>query len=238
MLGPGHQTLRSAPQRRPLGFCHAGEHSGAGGGGPALYGCSQTRSGHYQSSPPIPRSPQAMTSSPFSLMDKYFASSIPLLGMSREEFYRLGIDPTDPRCRLQHDRLCPAAVCPLQCREQEARRGGPAHVAAPVAGPAGGTRCPSAISLMACMSPPGSTPELQRLFNRYLGPEWLADHDNPSIWAAGGRYSGSGALGWFTAEKIKLINAIRRAHPARWIESMPDPAISSWPQGSCLIPIP
>jgi starch phosphorylase len=33
---------------------------------------------------------------PFALMDKYFESYIPLLEMSRDEFYRLGMDPRNP----------------------------------------------------------------------------------------------------------------------------------------------
>ena len=56
---------------------------------------------------PVPAGHDIFT---FQLMDKYFGSYLPGLDLAREEFFKLGLDPKNPK-RLQHDSLCPSFLC-------------------------------------------------------------------------------------------------------------------------------
>lgn len=118
---------------------------------------------------------------PFALMDKYFESYIPLLEMSRDEFYRLGMDPRNPDAgfNMTAFALRMSAHCNAVSKKHgEVTRSMWHHLwpsvlesEVPISHITNGVHVPTWIDS-----------RLAALFNRYLGPNWLADHDNPSIW--------------------------------------------------------
>jgi starch phosphorylase len=117
----------------------------------------------------------------FALMDKYFGSYIPLLGIDRDEFYRLGADPSDKAAgfnmtvfALQLSAYCNA----VSQKHGEVARKMWHHLwphltedEVPIGHITNGVHVPTWIDS-----------RMATLFNRYLGPDWLADHDNPTIW--------------------------------------------------------
>jgi starch phosphorylase len=118
---------------------------------------------------------------PFALMDKYFESYIPLLEMSRDEFYRLGMDPRNPDAGFNMTAFAlrmSAHRNAVSKKHGEVTRSMWHHLwpsvpenEVPISHITNGVHVPTWIDS-----------RLSALFNRYLGPNWLADHDNPSIW--------------------------------------------------------
>lgn len=118
---------------------------------------------------------------PFALMDKYFESYIPLLETSRDEFCRLGVDPRNPDAGFNMTAF--ALRMSAHCNAVSKKHGQITrsmwhhlwpHLAesdVPISHITNGVHVPTWIDS-----------RLAALFNRYLGPNWLADHDNPSIW--------------------------------------------------------
>ncbi len=118
----------------------------------------------------------------FSLMEKYFGSYLSRLGMNRDDFFRLGIDPRDPASgfnmtafalRMAEHRNC------VSLRHQEVTRQMWRHLwpnlpdeEIPIDYVTNGIHVPTWID--------------RRLgnitFNQYLGRDWLEKHDNPFIW--------------------------------------------------------
>jgi len=59
-------------------------------------------------------------------------------------------------------------------------------------------------------------PRMQRLFNQYLCPDWMADHDNPYIWELIEDIPDDELWQTHYWLKIKLIDAIRERVRRRW----------------------
>lgn len=118
---------------------------------------------------------------PFALMEKYFGSYIPLLEIERDRFFRLGIDPASPDAGFNMTVL--ALRMSSYCNAVSKRHG---EVAAAMwhhlwqDDP--GDRTAIDYITNGVHVPTWTDSRIASLFNRYLGPNWLADHDNPSIW--------------------------------------------------------
>ncbi|VVB69836.1 Maltodextrin phosphorylase [uncultured archaeon] len=118
---------------------------------------------------------------PFALMDKYFGSYIPLLEMEREELYRVGSDPSNPGAgfNMTAFALRMSAYCNAVSKKHgEVTRNMWHHLwpelsekDAPIGHITNGVHIPTWIDS-----------RLAALFNNYLGPNWMADHDSASIW--------------------------------------------------------
>ncbi len=77
---------------------------------------------------------------PFDLIDKYICHCLPSVGSEPGGLLQIGdLTHRSSGRRVQHDRLCLAAVRLPQRRQPEARGGLAPHVAAPLAGNAGGS---------------------------------------------------------------------------------------------------
>ena len=59
-------------------------------------------------------------------------------------------------------------------------------------------------------------PKMELLFNKYLGPDWLEDHDNPLIWELVEEIPNEELWRTHYWLKIKLIDAIRDRSRQRW----------------------
>lgn len=69
-------------------------------------------------------------------------------------------------------------------------------------------------------------PKLELLFNKHLGPDWLQDHDNPSLWDLIEKVPDDELWKTHYWLKIKLIDAIRERSRQRWAKERVSPSIS------------
>jgi starch phosphorylase len=154
---------------------------------------------------------------PFNLMDKYFGSYIPLLEMSRDEFYELGIDPRNPAAGFnmtafalrmsaysnsvskKHGEVTKEMwrhLWPSQAKEQ-----------VPISYITNGVHVPTWIDF-----------RLSSLFNRYLGPNWLEDHDNSSIWQLVDDIPDEELWRIHRVLKMVMITVMQERARSRWME--------------------
>jgi starch phosphorylase len=159
---------------------------------------------------------------PFHLIDKYFCHYYPLLGLTRDTFLQLGINPNDPSAGFNmtsfslkmsnyHNgvskrhgevtRLMWQALWPDKKEED-----------VPIDSITNGIHVPT-----------WTEPKIELLFNKYLSPNWLADHDNPSIWKAIDVIPDKELWQTHNWVKIKLINFVREHTRHRWAEDHVNP---------------
>ncbi|MBN1545633.1 MAG: alpha-glucan family phosphorylase [Syntrophaceae bacterium] len=151
----------------------------------------------------------------FALMEKYFNSYWPSLGLSHDEFLQLGINPSQPQAGFN---MTVMALKLANFRNGVSLRHGevtrkmwqslwpdtePEKV--PVDSITNGIHVPTWIE-----------PKMQLLFNRYLGEDWLENHDNPAVWRKIDEIPDEEL--WKTHHwlKIKLIDAVRERVRQRW----------------------
>lgn len=154
---------------------------------------------------------------PFHLMDKYFGQYYPPLGLNREEFLGLGIHPLAPSAGFN---MTAFALRMSEYRNGVSRRHG--EVArkmwqplwpdlkeedVPIDYITNGVHIPTWIE-----------PKMQLLFNRYLDPDWLDDHDNSVNWQLIDDIPDEELWQVHYRLKMKLINFIRNRVRQRWVE--------------------
>ncbi|HMK56210.1 MAG TPA: alpha-glucan family phosphorylase [Dissulfurispiraceae bacterium] len=159
---------------------------------------------------------------PFHLMDKYFSSYYPLLGLSRDDFLKPGIHPETPAAGFN---MTAFALRMSAYRNGVSRKHGEVargmwsslwHSAAkadiPITSITNGVHVPT-----------WTEPKMDLLLDKYLGPEWLTDHDNSSIWEAVNLIPDEELWQTHYWLKIKLINFIRDRARQRWAEDHVSP---------------
>jgi starch phosphorylase len=67
---------------------------------------------------------------------------------------------------------------------------------------------------------------MELLFNKYLGPDWLKDHDDPAIWELIEKIPDDALWKTHYWLKIKLIDAIRDRTRKRWTKDRVSPSIA------------
>lgn len=158
----------------------------------------------------------------FPLMDKYFSHCYPFLGLTREDFLQLGIDPKDPLAGFNMTAFSLKLSCyhnGVSKKHGEVARGmwqalwpdrkvEDLHIDAIT----NGIHVPTWVE-----------PKVELLLNKYLGPHWLEDHDNPAIWELIDEIP-DGEL-WQVHQwvKIKLMSFVREQSRKRWIENRVNP---------------
>jgi len=161
---------------------------------------------------------------PFQLMEKYFHSYWPALGLDHDRFLRLGVHPGAPNAGFNMTAL---ALRMSGYRNGVSKRHG--EVArrmwqalwpelpedeVPIDYVTNGVHVPTWIE-----------PKLELLFNKYLGPHWLEDHDNPSVWELVEKIPDEELWKTHYWLKIKLIDAIRERSRQRWAKERASPSI-------------
>jgi starch phosphorylase len=68
-------------------------------------------------------------------------------------------------------------------------------------------------------------PKMELLFNNYLGPDWLEEHNNPYIWEMVEEIPDHELWETHIWLKIKLIDAIREKVRIRWTENRLNPSL-------------
>ncbi|KPJ66829.1 MAG: alpha-glucan phosphorylase, partial [Syntrophobacter sp. DG_60] len=159
---------------------------------------------------------------PFQLIEKYFSSYWPALGLDHDTFLQLGIHPKEPNAgfnmtvfalrmsgyhngvsKRHHEVACRMwhSLWPDLPKEK-----------VPIDYVTNGIHVPTWIE-----------PKMQLLFNKYLGPNWLADHDDSTIWELIDEIPDEELWRTHYWLKMKLINAIRERTRQRWAKDRVSP---------------
>jgi len=161
---------------------------------------------------------------PFPLMEKYFHSYWPSLGLERDAFLQLGIHPNEPQTGFN---MTAFALRMSGHRNGVSRKHG--QVARrmwqslwpdlpedkiPIEHVTNGVHVPT-----------WTEPKMELLFNKYLGPDWLEDHEKPVIWEFIEEIPDEELWKTHYWLKIKLIDAIRYRARRRWTEDRASPSI-------------
>lgn len=161
---------------------------------------------------------------PFPLMEKYFHSYWPSLGLERDAFLQLGIHPNEPQAGFN---MTAFALRMSGHRNGVSRKHG--QVARrmwqslwpdlpedkiPIEHVTNGVHVPT-----------WTEPKMELLFNKYLGPDWLEDHENTVIWEFIEEIPDEELWKTHYWLKIKLIDAIRYRARQRWTEDRASPSI-------------
>ncbi len=161
---------------------------------------------------------------PFQLMEKYFHSYWLGLGLDHDRFLRLGVHPSAPNAGFN---MTAFALRMSGYRNGVSKRHGEVsrrmwqtlwpelpEDKVPIDYVTNGVHVPTWIE-----------PKLELLFNKYLGPDWLEDHDNPSIWELVEKIPDDELWKTHYWLKIKLIDAIRERSRQRWAKDRASPSI-------------
>jgi starch phosphorylase len=159
---------------------------------------------------------------PFHLMDKYFGHYFPLLGLDRNSFLQMGINPIEPSAGFN---MTSFALKMSNYHNGVSKRHG--EVArrmwntlwpdkkekdVPIDSITNGIHVPTWIE-----------PKIELLFNKYLGDDWIAKHDIPATWDLIDNIPDNELWQVHYWLKIKLINFIREQARKRWIENRVNP---------------
>ena len=155
---------------------------------------------------------------PFDLIDKYICDCYPMFTLARDDFLKWGTSPTDPPAAGFN--MTAFALRLSQYHNAVSRKHGevsrrmwqPLWPELPL------EQIPIDHITNGVHVSTWLDPKLESACNRYLGPEWLADHDNPAVWAGVEDIPEAELWDIHVRKKIKLINAIRERIRRRWVE--------------------
>jgi len=154
---------------------------------------------------------------PFDLMGRYFQQYCGSLGLDHDSFLQLGVHPDEPQSGFN---MTAFALRMSGYRNGVSKRHG--EVArkmwknlwpgltedkVPIQHVTNGVHVPTWIE-----------PKMELLLNKYLGPDWLDEHDNRYIWELVDEIPDQELWETHMWLKIKLIDAIRERARQRWIE--------------------
>ncbi len=161
---------------------------------------------------------------PFLLMDKYFSSYIPMLELDRDSFFKLGVDPKDPLAgfNMTAFALRMSAYCnAVSKKHNEVTRAMWQHLwpnlpeeKLPIGYITNGVHVPTWVDS-----------RISAIFNKYLGPTWIADHDNPSIWQLVDDIPDLELWQTHRLLKMVMITVLQERARLRWMEDRADPNI-------------
>ena len=161
---------------------------------------------------------------PFELMGKYFRDYCSSLGIDHDSFLQLGVHPDEPQSGFNMTAFA---------LRISGYRNGVSRKHAEVASNMwqnlwrheGVTKVPIDYVTNGVHVPTWIEPKMELLFNKYLGPVWLEEHDNPYIWELVDEIPDRELWETHIWLKIKLIDAIREKVRKRWIEDRLNPSL-------------
>jgi glycogen phosphorylase len=161
---------------------------------------------------------------PFYLMEKYFRSYWPDLGLKRDAFLDLGCHPGKPQQGFNMTVLALRAAARTNAvsgkHAEVSRRMWQAlwpdtpEEAIPIDAITNGVHLPTWVD-----------PKIRQLFDRYLGATWLDHHDNPYTWELVDKIPDQELWQTHYWLKIKLIDAIRERCRLRWVSERASPLL-------------
>jgi glycogen phosphorylase len=159
----------------------------------------------------------------FLLMDKYFSRYCPLLGLDRDSFMKLGTSPEEPAAGFN---MTAFALRMSSYRNGVSRKHGEVARSmwkslwsgaqsddAPIDHITNGVHVPGWIE-----------PKMELLFNKYLGPGWLQNHENPAIWGLIDDIPDEELWQTHYRLKRKLFNIMHDRLRHNWVEEKIDSA--------------
>ena len=158
---------------------------------------------------------------PLDLMDKYFGNYYPQLHLSREAFYDLGKAPFAAAAGFN---MTAFALRMSNYRNGVSRKHG--EVARRMWQPIWPDKPVAEVPIDSITNgvhvPTWIEPKMEMLLNQYLGPDWLARHDDPKTWEAVASIPDRELWRVHNWLKVKLIDHIREAVRQRWVEERAD----------------
>ncbi|KKO19594.1 MAG: alpha-glucan phosphorylase [Candidatus Brocadia sp.] len=161
---------------------------------------------------------------PFPLMEKYFSAYWPVLGLDRDTFFNLGINPEAPNAGFN---MTAFALRMSSYHNGVSKKHGEVakrmwkslwpdipEEKTPIDYITNGIHVPTWIE-----------PKVQFLFNKYLGYNWLADHDDRDIWKLIYDIPDEELWNIHSWLKMKLIINIRERARRRWHNDKADTQI-------------
>jgi starch phosphorylase len=161
---------------------------------------------------------------PFELMGKYFEEYCLTLGLQHDSFLQLGIYPDEPQSgfNMTAFALRMAGYCNGVSRKhgEVARR-----MWRNLWPDVDADKVPIEYVTNGVHVPTWIEPKMELLFNKYFGPDWLNEHDNPYIWEMVDEIPDKVLWDTHMWLKIKLIDAIRERARRRWTEDRLNPSL-------------
>ncbi len=152
---------------------------------------------------------------PFHLMEKYFHTYWPALGLDHDAFLKLGIHPQQPEAGFNMTAL---ALRLSNYRNGVSKKHG--EVSRKVWQSLWQDLPAEQISIDHVTNgvhvPTWIEPKMKLLYDKYLVSGWMADHDNPVIWELVEKIPDAELWQTHYWLKIKLIDAIRERSRLRW----------------------
>lgn len=160
---------------------------------------------------------------PFPLMDKYFSNYYPLLGLNREAFLQLGVHPQKP---LTGFNMTAFAARMSAFRNGVSKRHGEIsrHMWQSLWPDVPEEKIQIDYITNGVHVPTWIEPKIEMLFNRFLGADWLENHDNHLIWELVEDIPNKELWQLHYRLKMKLINFIHDRARQRWVENRVSPA--------------
>jgi starch phosphorylase len=159
---------------------------------------------------------------PFHLMDKYFSHYYPILGLSRESFLQLGVNPKETTAGFN---MTAFALKMSSYRNGVSKKHG--EIARHMWQALWPDRKEEDVPIDSITNgihvPTWTEPKIELLFNKYLSPNWLADHADPAIWKAIDIIPDKELWQTHNWVKIKLINFVREQARQQWAEDHVSP---------------
>jgi starch phosphorylase len=161
---------------------------------------------------------------PFSMLERHFESYWPALGLDRDRFFQLGVNPEQPDAGFNMTafalRLCASCNAVSKKHGEVSRKmwrglwADRAEDEIPIESVTNGVHVPTWIE-----------PKIQLLFDKYLGPDWLERHDDPEIWERLSEIPDAELWEAHYRLKTKLIDFIRERARLRWSREGASPSL-------------
>jgi starch phosphorylase len=161
---------------------------------------------------------------PFPLMEKYFHSYWPSLDLDHDSFLQLGIHPKEPNAGFNMT-VFALRVCGYRNGVSKKHGDVARQMWQSLWPDLSEDKIPIDHVTNGVHTPTWIEPKMRLLFNRYLGPDWLNDHDNPKMWQLIDKIPDEELWKTHYWLKIKLIDAIRERARQRWAENHVSPSI-------------
>jgi starch phosphorylase len=154
---------------------------------------------------------------PFELIGKYFNPYCQTWELNRDTFLQLGVNPKEPHAGFNMTAF--ALRLSGYCNGVSRRHGEVARrMWQPLWPDVPESNIPIDYVTNGVHVPTWIEPKMELLFNTYLGPTWLADHDNEALWELIDEIPDEELWKTHYWLKIKLIDAIRERIRQRWVK--------------------
>lgn len=162
---------------------------------------------------------------PHALMDKYFGSYYPLLGIDREKFLGLGNSPSDPDGLFN---MTAFALSMSDFRNGVSKKHGEVtrEMWQPLWPGLRANEVPISSITNGVHVPTWLSPKIELLLHRYFSPtcpDWIGHHDIPTIWEIVDEIPDEELWAVHLQLKRKLVNRIREFKRRKWVTEPTDP---------------